>query len=820
MRVPVALLALPYLAAAVLGLRFVDALPERLVFASAAAAVLTVVAGFGFFVEEEPPGVVLAIVLGGACSGLAAGQAHAREAERPGLLVWFERAGAAAEDVVTIEGVLTEDAAAGALALEVDVRRVTLPGGATLALRGGVRAFVGGAPGLVAVNAWRAGRTVRAPVLLRIPGSFGNPGVSDGRRALAWRGTVLTGTIKSAALVEVLQRAGPVKERAAAVRAWTRAVLQHHLGRRDPRSAAVATAILIGDRSGLSDEDERRLQDAGTYHVIAISGGNIAILAVLLLVAGRLLRLPAPLTPLLAIVALLFYGEIAGGAASVGRAITAAVVVLSALALDHRGSVLNVIAVAALGAAAVDPGTVLDAGFLLSFGATLGIVVGVPRLAAIRVEPGGRLPDRLRQRFRIAAWGTLAATFCAELALMPVAASFFSRVSVAGLLLNFIAIPLMTVVQCGAMALLAAAASFEALAPVLADLVHLAAFGLVESSRLVDIAPWLARDVAPPAWWLCGIYYGALLLAVAMGWRAAWAGVATATVVLVLGLPGATRGGVPARGADVLRVVVIDVGQGDAVLVSTPAGTEALIDAGGLAGSTFDIGSRVLLPALRALGVRRLDALVLTHGDPDHVGGAEVVIRRLRPAAVWEGVSVPRNEGLRRLGAVADAHGVLWRTVRPGMVERSGAVSFHVLHPPEPDWERQRVRNDDSVVVEVRYGDVSIVLPGDIGAATERALLPLLDLGRVVILKAAHHGSATSSSDPFIDAVQPAAVIFSAGRNNRFSHPAPVVVERFLRRGIEMFNTAADGAVFVETDGKEVEVWGWSSKRRLRVHRR
>ena len=293
---------------------------------------------------------------------------------------------------------------------------------------------------------------------------------------------------------------------------------------------------------------------------------------------------------------------------------------------------------------------------------------------------------------------------------------------------------------------------------------------------------------------------------------------AAVAVVLGLGLSGSTRG-VPARKADVLRVVVIDAGQGDAVLVSTPAGAEVLIDAGGLAGSTFDVGSRVLLPALRALGVRRLDALVLSHGDPDHVGGADVVIRRLRPTAVWEGVAVPPNEGLRRLAAVADAHGILWRTVRPGVVERSGDVWLRVLHPPEPDWERQRVRNDDSVVVEVRYGDVSIVLPGDIGAAIERALVPRLALGRVVVLKAAHHGSATSSSEPFIDAVRPAAVIFSAGRNNRFGHPAPVVVERFQRRGIEMFNTATDGAVFVETDGKEADVWGWSSKRKLRIER-
>jgi competence protein ComEC len=164
------------------------------------------------------------------------------------------------------------------------------------------------------------------------------------------------------------------------------------------------------------------------------------------------------------------------------------------------------------------------------------------------------------------------------------------------------------------------------------------------------------------------------------------------------------------------------------------------------------------------------------------------------------------------------SHRASWRTVRPGDVELAGGVEIRILHPPAPDWERQRVRNDDSVVIELRYRDVSILLPGDIGAGIERALIPALDLRPVVILKAAHHGSATSSSEPFIEATNPRAVIFSAGRNNRFGHPAPVVVERFARRGVEMFNTAHDGAVFVETDGKTVEVRGWRTRKAMTAH--
>ena len=149
-----------------------------------------------------------------------------------------------------------------------------------------------------------------------------------------------------------------------------------------------------------------------------------------------------------------------------------------------------------------------------------------------------------------------------------------------------------------------------------------------------------------------------------------------------------------------------------------------------------------------------MHALVLTHGDPDHVGGAEVMLERLRPANVWEGVPVPPHPVLQQLHQRAEQRQIVWRTVRPGDVERAGPVEIRVLHPPAPDWERQRVRNDDSVVLEVRYHDVSILLPGDIGREVEEALIPGLALGSLVVLKAAHHGSATSSSEAFIEADQ------------------------------------------------------------------
>jgi competence protein ComEC len=413
------------------------------------------------------------------------------------------------------------------------------------------------------------------------------------------------------------------------------------------------------------------------------------------------------------------------------------------------------------------------------------------------------------------------ASAAAEAVLFPIGALVFSRITFAGLVLNFPAIPLMAVAQIAGMLVV----------PLSAVSSHAAA--VAGSPRILAPPGWSrppvscgsrrfwptgsrrrrsrrSRRITPRS--PCGGHSGGAV------WRSPAAGnrrandgcgarrpaAAAVSALWILIDPHTLIAG---RGDGRLRVTAVDVGQGDAIFVVFPHGSTLLVDAGGLSSSSaFDIGDRVVAPVIRDAGFRRLDLLAVTHGDPDHVGGAAAIVEEFRPREVWEGIPVPRSDPLGRLRTIAQARGARFANVYAGDHVLVDEVDVIARHPVPADWERQKVRNDDSIVLELRWRDVSIVLTGDAGKAVEHDIAAAFPPARLRVVKIPHHGSLTSSTDEFVAALHPQVAIVSAGRANHFGHPVPEVLARYRAAGAEVFRTDQDGAVTVTTNGYSLHV--------------
>lgn len=770
-----------------------------MVFATAGVAVLTG--------RARVRRLAVAAALTGA--GLAHGAFVGERALVSPLVRWFEGHAGPGERLdapVLLDGALLTDAVAaeGGVHALVRVARVRDADGWHRA-EGRVQMRVGGSLAQAQSQAWRAGRSIQTAATLRRPRVLSNYGGPSPRLQALRRPFDLNATVKSGALVEVSSGAWWT-EAAAAVRSRVRGSLTREVSAdiedaRGMRAAAVATAILIGDRAGLSEDIERRLQDAGTYHVIAISGGNIAVIAAIAFGMARALTRSARARSAVTLAAVASYGALVSPDPSVTRAVVAACVYLAVGLAGLAPRPLHVLAAVAAGVAIVDPLSTIDVGAWLSFGATLGILLMTARFSSWLTR---RSSPRVR-RFARPIVVLVAASAAAELVLFPIAAAVFGRLSLAGLVLNVVAIPAMAVLQASGLIVAAASGVWPAVAELAASVVRLSADALLESARLVDLLPWLSWRVPPAARAWTAVYYlagAAVLIPVLARWRRYALTVALISALVVVTAPAFASARPPAGW---LRLTMLDVGQGEALLAQLPSGHDLLVDAGGGPGA-FDIGARVVTPAIWALGSRRLDWLAITHADLDHIGGAGAVLDDLNPREVWEGIPVLRDPALQRFLASARSRGIPRREIRRGDVLEAGGVTIEVCHPHAPDWERQRVRNDDSLVLRLRYGQVELLLTGDAGPEFERTWTAGSDRAPLRLLKAAHHGSRTSSAAEFLEAYRPQAVLVSAGRGNPFGHPAPAVLNRFNDVGADVFRTDRDGAITVETDGVVVRV--------------
>lgn len=691
-----------------------------------------------------------------------------------------------------------------AMRLLVDVAAAR-SGGDWQPARGGLRITIEHA-----AIAWTRGDAIEALVAPRAPRNFGNPGEFDYRAHQALRGITATAFARDD---RGWQRTPARADWWSPLERWRDATARTISATLPASEAAIARALLVGDMDGLDDAQRRRYARAGVSHVLSISGLHVGLVAAaayaltrrLLARSERLLltRNVPKLATAGSLVPLALYGAIAGDNVATLRAEIMAVLVATGLLLDRPREWLAPVAAAAGLLVLARPGSASDVSFQLSFVAVLAIILGVPRLTAWwDAWEEARLLRLRHPRWQWLRWVVLsqAVTVCAVVGTAPLTARHFNQVSLVAPLANLIVVPLLGIVTVGFGLLgTVAVALWPAAATPCFLLVGLAI-------RIADVATdwlaawsWAAVRVPTPDLLELTLLYAALAALLLPRRR-------LAAIALTLALGGlavdAAAWAIERRAAGVLRLTFVSVGQGDCTVIEFPGRQVWVVDGGGLAGSRLDVGERVVAPVLWRRKILRLDALVLSHADYDHAGGLAFLADAFAPPRLWWNGRAARGSGFAALErALARGH-VQRERPAPGWSVRIDGVEVRVLHPPPDDGGGD---NDRSLTVQLRYGPTAILLPGDVEAPGEAALVARWgDALRSTVLKVPHHGSATSSTAPFLDAVAPRLAIVSLGADNRFGFPAPAVERAYAERGIALWRTDRDGAVamVIERDGR------------------
>ena len=638
------------------------------------------------------------------------------------------------------------------------------------------------------------GDTLLATMLLNFPRPRRNPHDFDYKLYLEQKGIFFEAFIQDTNSVQIQS---PESVSATMhMHTLKESILSHFSTYLTKRSSGILSALILGERSDVDEETRTDFANTGVIHVLAVSGLHVGYVAMILLTIFGIFRFPHGMKMSAVILGLIFYVFLTGAAASVMRASIMASLLIVGSLIERKADVYNVLATAAFLILLIDPSQIYSVGFQLSFSAVLSIVALFPKLKSwlpeIRILGGsgfGRAVLAIIDLFLV--------SLAAQLGTLALTIYYFHKIPIISLLANIIVVPLIGVVVATGMSFLLLGAIFPVLAELWAHTLE----------AIIDLLLWFVRSCANVDWALLDIptiqVYEVFFILICVFMLT----VLPIRRVLKLWLIVLLIWGNSAIWRSLnepldLEVVMLDVGQGDALVIHTPNGKTILIDAGFRFGGQ-DMGKDIILPYLLARNWLHIDLLVLTHPHNDHMGGAEYLVSNLQIDRVLLPDIEYDSYGYNKLIDVLEALEIPKSDLFAGAIDSSlKPVYLRVMAPKvyEPETQPSNV-NNTSIVLQLFYGESTIMLTGDAEDEAEVDQLPFGSLLKCDIIKAPHHGSKTSSSPEYLKLTRPDIALMSLADNNKFRHPAPITLKNYEAIGTTINRTDLEGAIVYRSNG-------------------
>lgn len=605
------------------------------------------------------------------------------------------------------------------------------------------------------------------------------------------------------------------------------------------REAGVLKALIIGDQNSISPEIRDDFSRTGTSHILSISGLHVGIVATISFLFFKKILSYFSLflwkawtkkgAAILSLLPVIIYGLLAGMSPSTQRSVIMVSVFLASFFVEKEQDAINTLAVAAMLILAVNPPSLFLISFQLSFLSVYFIILGMNH-TLYRKDKKGKADEGWRPRLQREIVSFFLVSFFATIGTYPVVMYYFNQVSFVGLAANCIVVPLI-----GFLVVPAGLLSFF-----IYPVSSLASIWLIKASSIIlgislefiryfARLPFAAIKTVTPTFLEILLYY---LLLFAIGvfmlkskkektekekitvFEKLKPRVPVIAIIILIS----------AGFADIwhwldkrflhedLRVTAIDVGQGTSTLLELPGGYNVLVDGGGFTdNSVFDVGERIIAPLLWRKKINRVDTLVLSHPDSDHLNGLLYIAENFNVKEIWSNGEAADSLGYKRLLEIIKEKNIKMEDFKEIKRDRTiNGTMFKILYPEAGFKEKKdkwRKGDNSSLILKVAFGSKSFLFTGDIKAKGESDLVKISgNRLRSTILVVPHHGSKSSSTDEFIDKVNPETVIIPVGWENRYKFPNPDVLERYKSRRCRILRTDENGAVMMSTDGKTLAI--------------